>query len=180
MDRQPVLEGQRLLLRPLRPDDWEALYAVASDPLIWEVHPSRDRWQEPPFRAFFEDALAKGGALVAIDKSSGAMVGSSRFQAYDAADGGSIEIGWTFLARSHWGGGFNAEMKRLMLAHALQFVERVDFRIGEDNWRSRKAMERIGGKFSDRTEMAETTAGLVRHVIYEVTRDAFAVGPLSL
>ena len=180
MDRQPVLEGERLLLRPLRADDWAALYAVASDPLIWEVHPSNDRWQEPAFRAFFDDALAKGGALAVIDRASGKMVGSSRYQAYDPADGGSVEIGWTFLARSHWGGGFNAEMKRLMLGHALNFVARVDFRVGEANWRSRKAMEKIGGTLSDRTELAETTAGPVRHVIYEITRESFASGPLSL
>ena len=179
MDRQPVLEGERLLLRPLVPDDWHALYAVASDPLIWEVHPSRDRWQEPQFRSFFGDALAKGGALVVIDKQSGAMIGSSRYQAHDLADGGSVEIGWTFLARSHWGGGFNAEMKQLMLAHAFRYVARVDFRIGEANWRSRKAMEKIGGKLSERTELAETTAGMIRHVIYEITRGSFAKGPLA-
>ena len=179
MDRQPVLEGERLLLRPLRPDDWDALYAVASDPLIWEVHPSRDRWQEPLFRTFFDDALAKGGALAVIDRQSGEMVGSSRFQGYDPAQGGSVEIGWTFLARSHWGGGYNPELKRLMLTHALRWVARVDFRIGETNWRSRTAMERIGGRLSDRTELAETTAGLVRHVIYEITRESFAEGPLA-
>ena len=167
------------MLRPLRPDDWQALFAVASDPLIWAVHPSHDRWQEPLFRTFFDDALAKRGALVAIDRQTGKMVGSSRFQAYDPADGGSVEIGWTFLARSHWGGGFNAELKRLMLSHALGFVSRVDFRIGEANWRSRKAMEKIGGELSNRTELAETTAGMVRHVIYEITRESFASGPLG-
>ena len=179
MDRQPVLGGERLHLRPLRPDDWDALYAVASDPLIWEVHPSHDRWQEQKFRPFFDDALAKGGALVVIDRASGAMIGSSRFQAFDPADGSSVEIGWTFLARSHWGGAYNAELKRLMLSHALRQVARVDFRIGEANWRSRKAMEKIGGHLSDRTELAETTRGLVRHVIYEITRESFAQGPLS-
>ena len=179
MDRQPVLDGERLRLRPLRPDDWDALYAVARDPLIWEVHPSRDRWQEPLFRSFFDDALAKGGALVVMDQQSGAMIGSSRYQAFDPVDGGSVEIGWTFLARSHWGGGYNAEMKQLMLAHAFRYVVRVDFRIGETNWRSRKAMEKIGGKLSDRVELAETTAGMVRHVVYEITPAAFAAGPLS-
>ena len=178
MDRQPTLEGPALLLRPLRPDDWQALYAVASDPLIWEVHPSNDRWQEPLFRKFFDDALAKGGALAVIDRQTGEIIGSSRFQAYDPAQGGSVEIGWTFLARSHWGGAYNPELKRLMLAHALGFVARVDFRVGEANWRSRKAMEKIGGTLSDRTELAETTAGMVRHVIYEITRDSFAQGPL--
>ena len=178
MDRQPVLDGERLLLRPLHVDDWQALYAVASDPLIWEVHPSHERWQEPVFRQFFDDALAKGGALVVIDKTSGAMIGSSRYQAYDPADGGSVEIGWTFLARSHWGGAYNAEMKRLMLAHALSAVERVDFRIGEANLRSRRALEKIGGRLTGRTDLAETTSGMVRHVVYEITRAGFADGPL--
>ena len=180
MDRQPVLEGERLLLRPLSADDWEALFAVASDPEIWAIHPQHDRWQEPVFRAYFADALKQGGALAVIDTASGAIIGGSRMQAYDPADGGSVEIGWTFLARSHWGGAFNREMKRLMLGHALKFVERVDFRIGEDNLRSRRAMEKIGGRLSDRSDIVDTASGPVRHVIYEITRDSFADGPLKL
>ncbi len=180
MDRQPVLEGERLLLRPLSADDWEALFAVASDPEIWAIHPQHDRWQEPVFRAYFADALKQGGALVVIDKASGAIIGGSRMQAYDPADGGSVEIGWTFLAHSHWGGAFNREMKRLMLGHALKFVERVDFRIGEDNLRSRRAMEKIGGRLSDRSDIVDTASGPVRHVVYEITRDSFADGPLKL
>lgn len=180
MDRQPVLEGERLLLRPLRVDDWAALFAVASDPLIWELHPANDRWKEPVFRAFFDDALAQGGAIAVIDKASGAIIGSSRWQAYDPADGGSVEIGWTFLARSHWGRVYNTELKRLMLAHALRWVERVDFRVGEHNLRSRGAMERIGGHLSARDGgVVETASGPARHVIYEVTRASFAEGPLG-
>lgn len=180
MDRQPVLEGERLLLRPLSADDWEALFAVASDPEIWAIHPQHDRWQEPVFRAYFADALAQGGALAVIDRTTGAIIGSSRMQGYDPADGGSVEIGWTLLARSHWGGAFNREMKRLMLGHALKFVERVDFRVGEGNLRSRGAMEKIGGRLSDRSDIVDTASGPVRHVVYEITRDSFADGPLKL
>ena len=179
MDRQPTLEGERLLLRPLRADDWDALFAVASDPLVWELHPANDRWQEPVFREFFANAMAGGGALVAIDKASGEIVGSSRFQGHDPADGGSVEIGWTFLARSHWGGSYNREMKRLMLAHALGQVARVDFRVGESNWRSRRAMEKIGGRLSERDEVIDMAGERVRHVIYEIDRASFANGPLS-
>jgi RimJ/RimL family protein N-acetyltransferase len=180
MDRQPVLEGERLLLRPLVADDWDALYAAASDPLVWELHPANDRWQEPVFRAYFADALAQGGALAVIDKASGAMIGSSRMQAYDPADDGSVEIGWTFLARSYWGGGTNREMKRLMLAHALKYVERVDFRVGENNLRSRGAMEKIGGRLSHRDGgTIETASGPARHVVFEITRESFAQGPLQ-
>ena len=180
MDRQPVLEGELLLLRPLAAEDWDALFAVASDPLVWELHPAHDRWQEPVFRAYFADALAQGGALAVIDKTSGAIIGSSRMQAYDPAGGGSVEIGWTFLARSHWGGGTNREMKRLMLAHALKYVARVDFRVGETNLRSRRAMEKIGGRLTHRDGgVVQTASGPARHVVYEITRGNFAFGPLQ-
>jgi RimJ/RimL family protein N-acetyltransferase len=179
MDRQPVLEGERLLLRPLAPDDWAALFAVASDPDVWAQHPAHDRWQEPVFRAFFADALANEGALVVIEKASGEIVGSSRFQGYDPADGGSVEIGWTFLARRLWGGGYNAEMKRLMLAHALQYVERVLFRVGESNVVSRGAMKNIGGRLTDRTDITVLAGEPILHVVYEIDRASFAQGPLG-
>lgn len=179
MDRQPVLEGERLLLRPLRADDWDALYGVASDPLIWELHPANDRWQEGVFRAFFADALEGGGAMAAIDKASGAIIGSSRWQAHDPAAGGSVEIGWTFLARSHWGGPWNTDMKRLMLAHAFRWVARVNFRVGETNLRSRGAMARIGARLTARDGgTVQTASGPARHLIYEITRESFVQGPL--
>ena len=179
MDRQPVLIGQRLTLRPLKPDDWAALYAVAADPQLWALHPFHDRWQEPVFRAFFDDSLALAGALVVIEQASGQIIGSSRFHGFSAENGGQVEIGWTFLRRSHWGGAFNAELKRLMLAHALRFVARVQFRVGEDNVISRRAMEKIGGQLLPQVERVATAHGEVVHVIYEIDRASFAEGPLS-
>lgn len=179
MDRQPTLDGERLLLRPLRADDWDGLFAVASDPLVWEVHPAHDRWQEPVFRAFFADALAKGGALAVIDKQNGAIIGSARYQNHRDEDGGSIEIGWTFLARGYWGGDYNRELKRLMLAHAFKYVERVHFIVGENNIRSRKAMVKIGGTLDDWIEIREMAGGPVRHVRYTIDHAGFANGPLS-
>ncbi len=98
-DLQPTLQGKLLELRPLRSEDFDRLFAVAADPLIWEQHPASDRYQPSVFRQFFDEALASGGALVALDGSSGHVIGSSRFTAYDAATS-QVEIGWTFLARS--------------------------------------------------------------------------------
>lgn len=178
MNRQPVLEGDRLLLRPLHAEDWDALFAVASDPQIWAVHPSHDRWQEPVFRAFFDEAMTSGGALAIIDKADGAIVGSSRFGAAEAEAPGEIEIGWSFLARKYWGGGYNAEFKRLMLASALAHFERVIFQVGAGNVISRKAMANIGGILTDRTRTYERCGQMVEHVIYEITRESFATGPL--
>ncbi len=176
MDRQPVLEGARLLLRALVAEDWHALFAVASDPQVWAIHPQHDRWQEPVFRRFFADAMERGGALAVIDKSNGAIIGSSQ---YKPEGNGAVEIGWTFLAPSHWGGTYNREMKRLMLAHALQFVERVEFRVGECNLRSQRAMAKIGGRLTDRFDMVDTPSGPMKHVIFEITRESFASGPLN-
>jgi RimJ/RimL family protein N-acetyltransferase len=77
-DLQPVLEDELLRLRPLRPEDWDDLYAVASDPLIWEQHPNNDRYKEEVFKEFFREALESGGALIVIDSKNGQVIGSSR------------------------------------------------------------------------------------------------------
>ncbi len=150
LDRQPYLVGQLLELRPLRTDDFPGLFAVASDPLIWEQHPESDRYQEAVFRRFFSKALESGGALVAVDRATGEIIGSSRFHGYDPQQS-VVEIGWTFLGRDYWGGRTNGEMKQLMLQHAFHSVKRVIFRIGPRNIRSQKAVEKIGGKFAQKT-----------------------------
>ncbi len=121
---QPHLVGDLVEVRPLRPEDWESLFAVASDPLIWEQHPASDRYQEEVFRDFFREALASGGALIVIDRAAQKIIGSSRYFGFEP-EKSEIEIGWTFLARTYWGGKYNGELKRLMLAHAFRFVESV-------------------------------------------------------
>lgn len=179
LERQPTLRGDTLTLRPLVEADRKALFAVASDPQIWEQHPAHDRWQRPVFDTFFDDALAKGGALAVIDAGTGAIIGSSRFQDYEPENGGSIEIGWTFLSRDYWGGNANREMKTLMIAHALETIAECRFAVGETNWRSRKAMEKIGGRLSDREDMRGMAGSTKRHLIYVIGREEFEGGPLS-
>ncbi|HYB53257.1 MAG TPA: GNAT family N-acetyltransferase [Thermoanaerobaculia bacterium] len=167
-DLQPVLKGELVELRPLRVEDFGDLFAVASDPLIWEQHPARDRYQEKTFRAFFREAIDSGGAFAAIDISDGRIIGSTRFHGYDSGRN-EVEIGWTFLARSHWGGQYNGEMKRLMLQHAFRFVDRVVFLIGPDNRRSQRAVEKIGGL---RVEARFDASGNEK-VVYQITAEMF-------
>src|SRR6266545_3981562 len=142
-DLQPHLKSEFIELRPLAPEDWDDLFAVASDPLIWEQHPESDRYKEGVFKVFFSEALESGGAFVVIDAKTQQIIGSTRFYGYDP-EKSEIEIGWTFLARKYWGGRYNAEMKRLLLDHSFKFVETVVFFVGEDNVRSQKAMEKVG------------------------------------
>jgi N-acetyltransferase len=167
-DRQPRLQGDLLELRPLTADDFPTLYAVAADPLLWEQHPCPDRYQEDVFGAFFREAMASGGALVALDRRDGRVIGSSRFHGYDE-ERSEVEIGWTFLARSHWGGAYNGEMKRLMLRHAFRFVRNVIFVIGPQNYRSRRAVEKIGGVRSG----SRTDADGRENVVYRIEAAGF-------
>ena len=143
-DLQPNLKGDLIELRPLRPEDWNDLFAVASDPLIWEQHPESDRYKEEIFKVFFREALECRGAFVIVDTTSQQIIGSTRFYGYDP-EKSEIEIGWTFLARKYWGGRYNRELKQLMLDHAFKFVESVVLLVGENNIRSQKATEKVGG-----------------------------------
>jgi N-acetyltransferase len=163
-DPQPQLSGRNVSLRPLHSNDRDALYAVASDPLIWAQHPSPDRHRRDQFDVFFDQAIASGGAMLILD-GDGSVIGTSRFHGYDPG-ASQVEIGWTFLIRDHWGGATNREVKDLMLAHAFASVDRVIFRIGPENLRSRRAIEKLGagqlGETIDETGQ--------RYVVYALRR----------
>ena len=165
---QPTLIGELVELRPLRAEDFDPLFAVASDPLVWEQHPAHDRYQPDVFARFFAEAMDSGGAFLVLDRATYCVIGSSRYFGYDEANS-EIEIGWSFLARSHWGGRYNGEMKRLMLAHAFRFVKSGVLVIGPDNVRSQRAAERIGAV---RDGWRVNPYGLNSH-LYRVTAAAF-------
>ena len=160
---QPTLEGPVLRLRALQAQDWDALYGVASDPLIWAQHPDSNRWQQVEFEAFFANALAGGGALLIADRQTGKVLGSSRYYEWDASQR-SVAVGYTFLARTCWGGGVNGELKALMLDHAFAWVDRVWFHVGPNNLRSRKAMEKIGATYAHTAQ--RTGQGISRPAVF--------------
>lgn len=170
-DFQPTLIGPRLTVRPLAADDWEATFLAAGDPEIWTLHPDPNRYREPAFRDYFDGGIASGSAFVFVDKQSNAIVGSSRYNGYDPLIK-EIEIGWTFLTRAYWGGSYNAEIKQLMLAHAFRFVDTVVFWVGTDNFRSRRAMEKIGGVLREGNWSRPFNGREDPYVVYEMRRSA--------
>lgn len=176
-DLQPTLTGTLLELRPLRTDDFEALYCVASDSLIWEQHPEADRHKRDVFQRYLDTAMQSGGAFAIIERSSGQIIGSSRY--YNLLpDDGEVEIGWTFLARQFWGGTYNRELKKLMVEHALRFVDRVVFIAGESNLRSRRALTKIGATLWKNVERPDRNGTLRPNVVYAITRESYRASPL--
>jgi N-acetyltransferase len=168
-DLQPRLHGQLIELRPLRPDDFEALFAAASDPLIWEHHPEYDRYKREVFKRFFDGAIKSGGALTVIERKSGRIIGSSRYCNLNPARR-EAEIGWTFLERPYWGGAYNGELKQLMLDHAFQFVDRVLFVVGKDNLRSQQALKKIGARTIGEKKVKARDGTEILCAIFQVTR----------
>jgi RimJ/RimL family protein N-acetyltransferase len=177
-DFQPTLIGPTVLIRPVVAEDWPELFDAGSDPQIWKVHPSPDRYTEPAFRKFFDGAVASKMGFVFVDRSTNRLIGSSRYHGYDA-ERGEIEIGWTFIVREHWGGTTNREVKRLMLDHAFTFVDTVIFWVGERNWRSQGAMTKIGGVRRSGLFTREAT-GATPYFIFEIGKEGYEQGGRDL
>src|ERR1700731_512095 len=169
-DLQPTLEGNLIELRPLTREDFDALFAAAGDPLIWEQHPENDRYKREVFQKFFDGAIESKGAFAIIERTSGRMIGSSRYCNLNPAES-EVEIGWTFLERRFWGGSYNRELKCLMLDHAFRFVERVVFVVGEKNFRSQQALRKIGAKFLRKKELPAADDTVTTHLVFAITRE---------
>jgi N-acetyltransferase len=175
LDLQPRLEGPTLLLRPLLPEDRQALWEVSRDPLLWAQHPNPERATAGGFAAFFDAALASGGALVVVERDSGRVIGTSRYYEWDPGESG-IAIGYTFIDRARWGSGANGEMKRLMLDHALQAVHTVWFHVAATNLRSRRAMEKLGARLSHHG-LRPAGGPIIDFCYYCIDRDTWPPGP---
>lgn len=171
---QPILENDYVKLIPLQENDFEQLFSVASDPLVWEQHPNKDRYKRDVFKRFFEGALESGGAFKIIEKNTGEIAGSTRFYNYNAADN-SIFIGYTFYARKFWGSKMNPQVKKLMLDYIFQFVDKVNFHVGKDNLRSQKAMEKLGAKKVDEVTVAYYGEPDRLNVVFEILKTDYNI-----
>lgn len=166
-DLQPTLTGNLIELRPLTREDFDALFATASDPLIWEQHPENDRHKKEVFQRFFDGAIDSKGAFAIIERKSGRIIGSSRFCNLNPVEG-EVEVGWTFLERAFWGGQYNRELKSLMLDHAFRFVDRVLFVVGEKNVRSQRALQKIGARFLKKAQLLAPDGIVTLNLIFVI------------
>jgi len=168
-DLQPTLKGTLIEIRPLTREDFDALFAAASDPLIWKQHPENDRYTKEVFQTFFDGAIESKGAFAIVERKSGRIIGSSRYCNLNPVEG-EVEVGWTFLERAFWGGSFNRELKTLMLDHAFRFVDRVLFVVGEKNLRSQKALAKISARFLKKVELPARDGTMTPNLVFFITR----------
>jgi N-acetyltransferase len=166
---QPLLSNGTVSLEPLQEEQFEELYTVASDPLIWEQHPNPDRYKRDVFRTYFNGAMASGGAFIIRDTVSGRAIGSTRFYDHDPVKR-EVKIGYTFFSRDCWGKKINPQVKQLMLDHAFRYVDNVIFHVGALNKRSRIAMERLGAELIGEEEVAYFGEAPKVNVVYKIRK----------
>lgn len=168
-DLQPTLENDLIKVVPLKEEDFEALFAVASDPLIWEQHPNKDRYKREVFENFFKGAMESKGAFIVYEKHTNKIVGSSRYYELDEA-ASSVAVGYTFIGRDFWGKGHNKALKTLMLDYAFQFVDHVILHIGATNFRSQKASEKLGAVKISEIEVAYYGEPVKWNFVYQIDK----------
>ena len=166
---QPALENKFVKIRPLTIADFEKLFAVANDPLVWEQHPNKNRYQRNEFENYFKGAIESGGAFLISNSQTGETIGSTRFYDLNEKDK-SVLIGYTFLARSHWGGTYNPALKSLMLDHAFSFLDTVFFHVGATNTRSQKAMEKLGAAKVEELDVAYFGEPVRSNFVYKIDK----------
>ncbi|MFD2583041.1 GNAT family N-acetyltransferase [Pedobacter vanadiisoli] len=172
-DLQPTPEDDLIKIVPLKETDFEAVFAVASDPLLWEQHPNKDRYQREVFQNFFKGAIESHGAFIVYEKETGEIVGSSRYYDLNEANR-SVAIGYTFVGRKFWGKGHNRSLKTLMLNYAFRFVDKVILHIGATNFRSQKAAEKLGAIKTGEFEVAYYGEPVKPNFIYQIDKAKWA------
>ena len=168
-DLQPRLNNNLVKLVPLKVEDFEALYAVASDPLIWEQHPNKNRYQREVFEKFFEGAIESKGAFIIYEVDTNRVIGSSRYYEYEE-ENSSIAVGYTFIGRDFWSKGYNPSIKKLMFDYAFQYVDKIILHIGATNFRSQKAAEKIGAVKVGEIDVAYYGEPVKSNFIYQITK----------
>lgn len=165
------LKNELISLQPLKSSDFEALFAVASDPEIWTQHPNKTRYQRDQFENYFKGAIDSGGAFLILDARLN-IIGCSRYYNHDATDS-SIFIGYTFLGKNYWGKGYNKAFKTIMLDYILEFVEKVNFHVGATNFRSQQAMKKLGAVKTGEIEVPYFGEPVSANFVYEITKESW-------
>jgi RimJ/RimL family protein N-acetyltransferase len=147
-----TLAGKLVELKPLDGSHFVELAIVASEKKIWSFLPL-DCSVAENFQTVYSEALEERNngnqyPFVIALRSTGALIGSTRLLDIQPAHR-KLEIGWTWMHPDHWGTAVNLECKLLLMSFCFEQLKaiRVQLKTGDNNLRSRKAIEKIGGTF---------------------------------
>ncbi len=155
-----TLEGEKVILVPLSEMYFDELIDSCRHKIIWTYMPVKandaDGLRKELTEALLEREKGTQCPFVVIEKTTNKVIGSTRFLKL-TEEHRNLEIGWTWYLPEYWRKGYNEECKLLLLTYCFEILKtiRVQIIASDKNLRSRKAIERIGGKFE----------GILRNVV---------------
>lgn len=158
-----------VLLEPLKESDFDRLFAIASNPKIWEQHPNPNRYKLEDFTTYFNGAMESKGAFLLVDAVSKNVMGCTRFYDFNEKEN-AVLIGYTFIGIDFWGKEYNKAVKKLMIDYAFQFVDKIFFHVGATNFRSQKAIEKLGAIKIDEFQVEYFGEESKLNYIYKITK----------
>ncbi len=147
-----ILKGETVDLIPVEMEHFDALFEAASDKELWKYIPSdcsvRETFNKSYSAAIQDRENGTNYPFIIYNKQTGKIIGSTRLMDIVSNDK-KLEIGFTWLVKEYWGTGINFECKLLLLTFSFNILKarRVQIKTDENNFRSRKAIEKIGGHF---------------------------------
>ncbi len=154
MLERKTLSNELVKLIPMIKNDYEWVFAAASDPEIWEQHPDNTRYTPVGFTRYFQKLIDTDIPYLILDAKTEKVIGATSFYQYDRHEK-SIAIGYTFLGKEFWGGEYNQSVKNLMMDFAFETLDKVIFHVRSGNIRSQKALEKINAIKESETEHKE-------------------------
>jgi len=180
----PVLETERLRLRPFTLDDEAAVFALASDPEVsrfvrFEAH--RTPAETRAFLELFERRYRRGDpfALAIVRREDDRLIGSCGFVS-QAPERRSVEIGY-WLGKRYWGKSYAVEAARALMCFGFEQMglERIEAKCFVGNYAGQRVIEKLGMKF-ERTDRSEMIKG--RHPelrLYGISKQEWVAGEPS-
>jgi ribosomal-protein-alanine N-acetyltransferase len=167
-----VLETPRLILRRLRPDDVDAIFAVIGDPVAMQYYPrtfarqDAEEWMERNLRRYEEHGH---GLYAVVLKSTGSMIGDCGLVMQQIEGKPLLEVGY-HLRRDQWGKGYATEAARGCMEHAFRALgaDKVISLIRPENVPSQRVAERNNMKIERRV----LYFGLP-HLVYAMKREDY-------
>ena len=136
-----TLETERLILRPLAPDDFEAVHSWASNPantyyMLWGPNSEKQTKE-------FLSQVKPGKDFAVVKKESNDVIGSCGI--YPDAENNNGELGW-ILHMNYWKQGYGTEVSGALIKYGFEqlSLRRLLAECVAENYGSRRVMERNG------------------------------------
>lgn len=176
-----TLSGKNVTLRPLTTDDKASLREASKDGSLWELAytsvPEPHETEEYISRAIHEFKTDQSNAFAVVHNTTKKVIGTTRYCNINPTEK-SIEIGFTWYAKSFQQSGINWECKLLLLSFAFEELgfDTVEFRTHHLNFPSQKSIEKLGANFNGiiKNHSIDRIGRIRNSIVYSISKSEWS------